>query len=57
MNLKLFGATLATLRKKRAMTQSALAKELNVSDKAVSKWENGQAFPRIETFEKLVYAL
>lgn len=30
---------------------------LDVSDKSISKWENGQAFPRIETFEKLAVAL
>lgn len=34
------------------MTQVDLARILDVSDKAVSKWENGQAFPRIDTFEK-----
>lgn len=39
------------------MTQVDLARILNVSDKAVSKWENGQAFPRIDTFEKLAVAL
>ena len=39
------------------MTQAELAKILDVSDKAVSKWENGQAFPRIDTFEKLAAAL
>ncbi len=39
------------------MTQAELAKILDVSDKAVSKWENGQAFPRIDTFERLAAAL
>lgn len=39
------------------MTQADLAKMLDVSDKAVSKWENGQAFPRIDTFEKLASVL
>lgn len=39
------------------MTQADLARVLDVSDKAVSKWENGQAFPRIDTFEKLAVAL
>lgn len=39
------------------MTQADLARVLDVSDKAVSKWENGQAFPRIDTFERLATAL
>ncbi len=39
------------------MTQADLARMLDVSDKAVSKWENGQAFPRIDTFEKLASVL
>lgn len=39
------------------MTQVDLARILDVSDKAVSKWENGQAFPRIDTFEKLASVL
>ena len=41
MNSKLFGATMTALRRKCGMTQAALAKRLNVSDKAVSKWETG----------------
>jgi len=45
VNPKTFGTTVAALRKKRGMTQSALAKELSVSDKAVSKWENGLGYP------------
>ncbi len=30
---------------------------LDVTDKAVSKWENGQAIPRIETLEKMAVVL
>ena len=39
------------------MTQTELSWKLDVSDKTISKWENGQAFPRIETFERLAQAL
>lgn len=47
MDAKSLGETIADLRKKRNLTQSALSKKLNVSDKTVSKWESGQGFPEI----------
>lgn len=53
MNSKIFGATIATLRKKNGMTQTALAKKLQVSDKAVSKWETGLGFPEITLLPKI----
>ena len=57
MNNYKFGNYICKLREEHNMTQAELARALDVSDKAVSKWENGQAFPRIETFEKLVSVL
>lgn len=47
MDAKLFGATLASLRKKKGYTQTALAERLGLSNKTVSKWENGQGYPDI----------
>lgn len=44
---------LIALRKKRGLTQSELAKELGYSDKSISKWEHGEAFPNIETFQRI----
>lgn len=41
------GKIVAKLRKERKMTQCELAKMLNVSDKAVSKWESGTGYPDI----------
>ena len=41
------GRTIANLRKKNKMTQLALAEQLGVSDKAVSKWERGAGYPEI----------
>lgn len=52
-----FGNYICKLREERGLTQAELADMLDVTDKSVSKWENGQAFPRIETFEKLAFAL
>lgn len=41
-----FGKNLYELRNKNGLTQKELGKLLGVSDKAVSKWETGEAMPR-----------
>lgn len=53
MDAKSIGNTIAKLRKKNGMTQLALANKLDVSDKAVSKWESGQGYPDISVFPRL----
>lgn len=40
---------LTTLRKRQKLTQLELAKQLNYSDKTISKWEKGIAVPDVET--------
>ncbi|MBQ2733964.1 MAG: helix-turn-helix transcriptional regulator [Clostridia bacterium] len=47
MSMEKFGARLADLRKKAELTQAALAEKLDVSDRAVSKWENAGGYPDI----------
>ena len=42
-----------TLRKQKQMTQIDLAKKINYSDKAVSRWENGEVVPDVETLQKI----
>ena len=44
---------LTELRKEENLTQGALAKMLNYSDKAVSKWECGDSLPDLETLKNL----
>ena len=39
------GKFIAECRKSKNMTQAALAEKLNITDRAVSKWENGRALP------------
>ena len=48
-----FGNLICSLRIERGMSQFQLGKLLGVSDKAVSKWENGNAKPRISTCHRL----
>ncbi len=47
MNATAFGETLANLRKKKGYTQAELAERLGLSNKTVSKWENGLGYPDI----------
>ena len=53
MDSRSIGNTIAALRKKCGLTQIELAERLNVSNKAVSKWENGQGYPDISIFPAL----
>lgn len=47
MNQEKIGKFIAQLRKERNMTQQELANKLNVTDRAISKWENGRGMPDI----------
>ena len=42
------GQTIAKLRKQKGWTQAGLAEKLQVSDKAVSKWEKDDSYPSID---------
>lgn len=48
-----FGNKLYALRTEKDLTQKDLAKILGVSDKAVSKWETGEAMPRLKTLQAI----
>ncbi|MBQ8216186.1 MAG: helix-turn-helix transcriptional regulator [Clostridia bacterium] len=45
MNNKTMGELICSLRKEKGMTQRELAEKLNVTDKAVSKWERDASYP------------
>lgn len=51
------GRRIQTLRKEQALTQDALAEQMNVTPQAVSKWENDQSCPDIMTLPKLARCL
>ena len=44
-------------RKEKRLTQSELAEKLDVTDRAVSKWETGKGYPDITLIEQLSGAL
>ena len=53
MNDYKFGNYLTGLRKRSGMTQQLLAYKLGVTDKAVSKWENGRSKPALPQLKKI----
>ncbi len=57
MDAKKVGEFISALRKEKNMTQAELAKKLQVTDKAVSRWERGVGLPDINTIEPLADAL
>lgn len=57
MTNKSMGDIICTLRKEKGMTQKDLADMLNITDKAVSKWERNIAFPDTATIPKIAEIL
>jgi len=47
------GAFLQTLRKEKNLTQKELAEKLGVTDRAISKWENGRGMPDVSLMKPL----
>lgn len=57
MEKQTMGDMISTLRKEKGMTQRELAEKLNVTDKAVSKWERNLSCPDIHSIPALAEAL
>ncbi len=57
MKDKTLGMMIASLRKEKSMTQLELANLMNVTDKAVSKWERDLSCPDINSLPKLAELL
>ena len=57
MSNKTFGEMISSLRKERNMTQNDLAEKMNVTDKAVSKWERNLSCPDVNYIPKLAEIL
>ena len=54
---KTMGMFIASLRKAQGMTQAELAEKMQVTDKAVSKWERDLSCPDIQSLPRLAEVL
>ena len=57
MNQLAIGKYIARKRKGKNLTQQQMAEKLGVSNKTVSKWENGKCMPDYSVIESLCQAL
>lgn len=57
MEKEIFAQRLIRLRKKKGYTQQQLAEQLNVTNKAISRWETGEGYPDITLLKPLSEAL
>jgi len=57
MNQIKIGKFIQEKRKEKNITQSELAEKLNITDRAISKWENGMCMPDVGTIPELCQIL
>ena len=57
MNENKIGSFIQLCRKEKGMTQKDLAEQIGVSDKTISKWENGNSVPDTEILSSLCQSL
>ena len=57
MNQAAIGSYIARKRREQNLTQEQLAEQLGISNKTVSKWENGKCMPDYGIIQKLCDAL
>ena len=53
MDQEKIGKFIAKLRKEKNMTQNELAQKLGITDRAISKWENGRGMPDLSLLTPL----
>ena len=57
MDQQKIGSFISSCRNEKGLTQAQLAEMLGVSDKSISRWENGRTMPDISLYEPLCQAL
>lgn len=53
MNQEKIGKFITACRKEKKLTQNELAEKLGITDKAISKWENGRCMPDVSLLKEL----
>ena len=53
MDAQLTGLLIAARRKEKGLSQTELAEQLHVTDKAISRWETGRGMPSVDNLEPL----
>ena len=48
------GKFIASCRKEKGLTQAQLAEKLNITDRAVSKWETGKCIQEVERLPRIL---
>lgn len=57
MNQEKIGKYIFNRRKKLKLTQEQLAEKIGVTDRAISRWENGKSMPDVSLFKQLCEVL
>jgi transcriptional regulator with XRE-family HTH domain len=57
MNTEMTGQLIAERRRELGLSQTELAEQLHVTDKAVSRWETGRGMPAVDSLEPLAEVL
>ena len=57
MDQEKIGKFISSLRKEKELTQEELAEKLGVSNKSVSRWENGKCLPDVSLYKDLCHIL
>ena len=53
MDMQKIGAFLSELRKEKNLTQNELGEQIGVTNKTISRWENGNYLPPVEILQIL----
>ena len=53
MNQEKIGKFISNVRKDKKLTQRQLADKLGITDRAISKWENGKSMPDLSLLKPL----
>ena len=56
MEQEMIGKFISACRKEKGLTQMQLAEKLNITNRAVSKWETGKSMPDVSLMVKIFHS-